>query len=180
VVLFSLEHSKAAYRADFALYGIALVALASYLLLDGPRERWPEIVAIVGAGLVAWTAIEYAMHRFLFHGLQPFRRWHALHHERPSALIFTPTILSATLIGVLVFLPAVVLRDVWFACALTLGVLIGYTAYGVAHHAAHHWHSDNPWLRRHKRRHALHHYIAQRGWYGVTSGFWDHVFGSNH
>jgi sterol desaturase/sphingolipid hydroxylase (fatty acid hydroxylase superfamily) len=179
VGLFSFEQSKAAYRADFALYGIAMVVLSGVLLFDGPRERSREIVVIIGVGLAAWTLIEYAMHRLVFHGMAPFRRLHALHHERPSALICTPTILSASLIGALVFLPAAAWGDLWIACALTLGVLTGYTVYGIAHHAAHHWRADNAWLVRHKRRHALHHHVGQRGWYGVTSGFWDHVFGSN-
>jgi cyclopropane-fatty-acyl-phospholipid synthase len=179
VELFSFEQSKAAYRADFALYGIALVVLTGALLFGGPRGQWGEIGGVVVAGLAGWTLIEYLMHRFVFHGLQPFRRLHALHHERPSALICTPTILSATVIGVLVFLPAALSVDLWFACALTLGVLAGYTAYGVAHHAAHHWRANNRWLVHHKRRHALHHRVGRRGWYGVTSGFWDHVFGSN-
>lgn len=177
--LFSLEHSKAAYRADFAVYGIGMAVLAAYLLLGGQRERWLASVVCVAVGLVAWTAIEYAVHRFVMHGLQPFRRWHAEHHERPSALICTPTIVSATLIGMLVFLPALLLGQPYLACALTLGVLAGYMAYGITHHAVHHWRADNRWLRQHKRWHAIHHRQAERpGCYGVTSAFWDTVLAS--
>jgi len=176
--LFKLEHSKAAYRADFALYGMAVAALAVFLLVGGPREQRLETVAFVLAGLVSWTAIEYAMHRFVLHGLQPFRRWHEEHHRRPTALICTPTILSATLIAVLVFFPALLLSDLWRACALTLGLLAGYLGYAITHHAVHHWRTDNAWLQRRKRWHALHHHIEQQGCYGVTSAFWDHVFGS--
>jgi cyclopropane-fatty-acyl-phospholipid synthase len=97
VGLFSLEHRKAAYRADFALHGIAVTLLAGYLLLDGPHERWPAIVACVVPGLAAWTAIDYAVHRFVFvlHGLYPFRCRHAEHHDRPAALISAPTDSSA-------------------------------------------------------------------------------------
>lgn len=176
--LFKLEHSRLAYSADFALYGAAVAALAGFLLVAGPRGQGLETMAVAVAGLASWTAIEYALHRFVLHGMQPFRRWHAEHHQRPTALICAPTILSATLIATLVFLPAVLLAGLWRGCALTLGVLAGYLAYAITHHATHHWRADSPWLKRRKRWHALHHHVAQPGCYGVTTAFWDHVFGS--
>ena len=179
MALFSIEHSKAAYRIDFALYCAAVAVLATFLLVNGQRDQRLEIVASVLIGLGGWTAIEYAMHRFILHGLEPFRRWHAEHHERPMALIYTPTILSAALIVSLVFLPALALSNLWRACALTLGVLTGYLAYSITHHAAHHWRADNAWLRGRKRWHALHHHhVGPPGCYGVTTAFWDYVFSS--
>jgi sterol desaturase/sphingolipid hydroxylase (fatty acid hydroxylase superfamily) len=177
--IFKLEHSKIAYRADLALYCIMVLALAAFLVMYGPREQRADIASFVLAGLVSWPAIEYALHRFVLHGVQPFRRWHEEHHRRPKALIFTPTILSASLIAVLVFLPALLAADLWRACALSLGVLTGYLAYTITHHAVHHWHFDNIWLKKRKRWHALHHHsIDQPGYYGVTSVFLDQLFGS--
>ena len=175
--LFTLEHSKAAYGADFALYAIAVVAMVA-LLLAGPRQHWLENAMLVLAGLASWTLIEYALHRFVLHGLPPFRHWHAEHHLRPTALICAPTILSATLIVTLVFLPALALGGPWRACALTLGMLTGYLAYAIAHHATHHWRAGNAWLARRKRWHALHHHSEQARCFGVTTSFWDHVFGT--
>ena len=177
--LFALEHSRFAYRADLALYGAAVPLLGAFLLAAGPRAQGLQIVVFAILGLAGWTAIEYALHRFVLHGVQPFRRWHAEHHERPSALICTPTILSASLIATLVFLPAWPALGAWRACALTLGVLIGYLAYTVTHHATHHWRADSAWMLQRKRWHALHHHaVEQPGCYGVTSSLWDHVFGS--
>jgi cyclopropane-fatty-acyl-phospholipid synthase len=178
VNLFSLEHSKAAYATDFALYGLAMLVLATLLVTGGPRDQTPGIVASVAAGLAGWTAIEYVLHRFVLHGLRPFSRWHGEHHERPSALICTPTLLSAALIVTLVFVPSLLLGSLWRACALTLGVLTGYLAYAITHHATHHWRSGGRWLRQRKRWHALHHRVGEPGYYGVTTAFWDHVFGS--
>ena len=94
------------------------------------------------------------------------------------ALIYTPTLLSASLIVGLVFLPALLLGGVWVACALTLGMLTGYLGYTLAHHATHHWRSDNRWLKNRKRWHALHHHAGAAACYGVTTSLWDHVFGS--
>ncbi len=174
-----MEHSKAVYRADFALYGAAVLVLAAFLLVSGPRGRWLEIVVFAGLGLASWTLIEYALHRFVMHGLQPFSRWHAEHHQRPTALICTPTILSTALIATLVFLPALVLSgNLWRASALTLGVLVGYLSFSITHHAIHHWSADSAWLKQRKRWHVQHHTNGQSGCFGVTSTIWGHVFGS--
>tara|TARA_R110002074_G_scaffold90763_3_gene198817 strand:+ start:1632 stop:1898 length:267 start_codon:yes stop_codon:yes gene_type:complete len=79
----------------------------------------------------------------------------------------------------LVFLPALVLSgNLWRACALTLGVLVGYLFFSITHHAIHHWSADSAWLKQRKRWHAQHHVTRQSGCFGVTSAFWDHVFRS--
>jgi sterol desaturase/sphingolipid hydroxylase (fatty acid hydroxylase superfamily) len=176
--LLSLEHGKLAHRADFVLYGTAIVLLVVALLGAAPPGHGGRLAACGVAGLLAWSGIEYVLHRFVLHGPMPFRRWHALHHERPTALIGTPTLLTATLFATLAFLPAVELSDLWTACALTLGLLVGYLGYGVTHHALHHWRGDSAWLRSLKRWHALHHRAAQPCCYGVSSPFWDQVFGT--
>jgi sterol desaturase/sphingolipid hydroxylase (fatty acid hydroxylase superfamily) len=177
--LFALEHSRRAYHADFALYGSAVLALAVLVAAVAPRGQWATTAALTLTGLIGWSAIEYALHRFVLHGLQPFRGWHEAHHDRPTALICAPTILSATLIFGWVFVPAWLVSDLGRACALTLGVVTGYLAYAITHHATHHWRGQSAWLRRRKRWHALHHHDkASRRCYGVTSSIWDHVFAS--
>ena len=179
MALISLEHSRAAYSADFAMYGGAVALLSAFLVWDGPRVLWPEMAVLVLAGLLGWTLIEYALHRFVLHGLQPFKGWHAEHHLRPTALICAPTVFSAVLIFTLVFLPALLLGSLWRACALTLGVLTGYLAYAVTHHATHHWRGENTWLKQRKLWHALHHHVKEKpACFGVTSRFWDRVFGT--
>jgi cyclopropane-fatty-acyl-phospholipid synthase len=173
------EHHKAGYAADFVLYGGAALGLSLLLVLAGPPARRPELLALALVGLFAWTLVEYGLHRFVLHGPQPFRGWHEEHHRRPRALIGTPTVLSATLIAALVFMPAVVFGDLWRACALTLGLLTGYFLYSVMHHAIHHWRPGNAWTRRARRWHALHHSpVEPAGRYGVSSGLWDVVFGT--
>jgi cyclopropane-fatty-acyl-phospholipid synthase len=176
--LMKLEQSQLAYRVDFVLYGASVLGLGLYLGLGAPRSYGPTAAAFALIGLAAWTVIEYIFHRFILHGLQPFRGWHDEHHQRPRARICTPTVFSASLILVLVFLPAWAIGSEWSACAVTLGVLSGYFSYAVLHHAAHHWRSDNEWLKRRKRWHALHHHSNEPACFGVTSSFWDRVFGS--
>jgi cyclopropane-fatty-acyl-phospholipid synthase len=176
--LFAIEQTKTAYWADFAFYGAVIVGLAATLMVGTPQARWSEVACFAVAGLVGWTALEYVIHRFVFHGIQPFRRWHAEHHARPTAFICAPTILTASLLGGLLFLPAWVVGNVWSACALTLGVLSGYVAYAATHHAIHHWHAKSTWLRQRQRSHFIHHQAQQPCCFGVTSGIWDAACGS--
>ena len=174
----TLEHCKAAYRADFALHGIAVLALAGWLIGEGPGDQRLELACVTLIGLLGWTAVEYALHRFLLHGLRPFSDWHAQHHQRPKALIYAPTVLIALCFAIGVALPTWALFNEWVAGALTLGLLTGYLVYSVTHHATHHWRGEGLWLKRRKRWHALHHHQTQPACYGVTTDFWDQVFGS--
>lgn len=47
------------------------------------------------------------------------------------------------------------------------------------HHASHHWRADSGWLKQRKCWHALHHHHTERPvCFGVTTSFWDRVFGT--
>jgi cyclopropane-fatty-acyl-phospholipid synthase len=173
------RYDKALYHADFVVYGVAVPVLLLLLLKNATVDRYLPLSEAVLAGLIGWTAIEYLMHRFVLHRLSPFDKWHGEHHRRPKALLGTPTIVSAAIIALLVFLPALLLSDRCGACALTLGITIGYLVYVITHHAIHHWHLEKGWLKRSRRWHALHHSrIAPPGRYGVTTQFWDRLLGS--
>jgi sterol desaturase/sphingolipid hydroxylase (fatty acid hydroxylase superfamily) len=177
--LFRIEHSRWAYRADFVAYVAASAGLATLLLCASPPRQWPLLVALAVAGLLSWTLVEYVLHRVILHGIRPFSIWHEAHHQRPGALISTPTVLSALLLSVLVFWPAILIGGMLKGGAFGCGLLVGYLLYTVTHHATHHWHSRSRWLKACQRAHALHHSARLGpGNFGVTSLFWDHVFGS--
>jgi cyclopropane-fatty-acyl-phospholipid synthase len=178
MALFSLQQDIAEVRADFAFYGLAVAVAASLALATLPHHRAWQAAAWSAAGLIAWTLMEYLLHRFVLHGLQPFQRWHALHHAQPRALLATPTVLTAALFALLVVLPAGWLLPTWNAAALVLGVLAGYVGYIGTHHAVHHVQGRSAWLRSRKRWHARHHTTADSGCFGVTVPIWDHVFGT--
>jgi len=173
--ILSIEHSKFAYWTDFAVY-LAVVSLPPWAFLDlaPPTAREGMALAVL-AGLATWSVVEYAMHRLVFHGLEPFRRMHAEHHRRPHALVATPTIVSLAMIACLFWLPATMVTNRWMGSAATLGLTAGYFIYGVVHHALHHWRARGAWMRRRKRLHALHHRTPQVN-YGVTMSWWDGVF----
>ena len=176
--MFSLEHSKTAYWTDFVLYGLVIAGLTGALLVPEHGAERGRLIALAAIGLSAWSLVEYAMHRFILHGLEPFKSWHLKHHERPIALISAPTTLSASLIAGLVFFPALLVVGVWPAVAVTLGVTIGYLSYALCHHGTHHWKPRGKWLKDRKRWHAIHHKGSSGQCYGVTSMLWDRVFGT--
>lgn len=178
---FSLEHSPIAYGADFVAYPAVILSGLVAILVYTPVARWPALAVLVGLGLMAWTLIEYGLHRLVLHGLQPFKRWHEEHHNRPSALIGTSTPASMTLFGILIFTPIAISTDIWYATAATMGVTLGYLFYVTVHHALHHWRAKNgTWFFELKRAHALHHRPGFVGYYGVTTLFWDKIFTRNH
>jgi sterol desaturase/sphingolipid hydroxylase (fatty acid hydroxylase superfamily) len=179
--LLTLEHSKVAYRLDLAVFGAASAGLGALLFLAGPPARLIQSIACAALGLASWSFIEYGLHRFVLHGMRPFSIWHAKHHQRPAARIYSPTVVSVTLIAALIYLPACIAWGRWPACALTFGVVAGDFGYAITHHAVHHWGAERGWLRRRKRWHGLHHarlsaLAGRPGYYGVTSSFWDYVF----
>ena len=181
----TLEHSKSAYRLDMGVLAGTSVAVVALLIVASPRARLVQIIAFAALGLAGWTIIEYGLHRFVLHGLRPFSTWHAQHHRRPTARIYSPAALSISLILALAFCPAWPLWGPWPAVALTFGLLAGDLSYAITHHVLHNCRAESNWTRRRKRWHALHHRQRRNpslrpGYYGVTSAFWDHAFGTAH
>ena len=179
MTILTLEHGRSAYWADFVAYGAASLGLLVMLVRWAPSGQALAEAGLVALGALLWTLMEYMIHRFLLHGLDPFKQWHAEHHRRPTALIGLPTVCSAALFAGTTFLPVLWMGQAWQACAVTLGVLLGYLAYCYAHHATHHWRVRTPWMLRLKRWHAIHHHAQEIDQcFGVTVPLWDHVFGS--
>ena len=188
--VFSITHSRTACCADFCLYGAAVVAMAIFVGMHAVVGQRALLATLGLGGFAAWSLMEYALHRFVLHGLQPFKGWHAAHHAQPTARIGTPTVVSAGLIGFLVFGPALWCLGSVGGTALTLGVTAGYLSYAATHHAVHHWGSRpgagaasnhaRAWLRQRKVWHGLHHQRhatgTAPGHYGVSLSLWDKVF----
>lgn len=172
--------SKTGYYADFVIYAAALTAV---VVVTGWRGSAHEIslwLLATVAGLIAWTLMEYLIHRFVFHQMPVFSPMHGAHHDAPLAFIGTPTWLSLGVIFGAVFLPTWELGSLVTASGVSVGVMAGFFWYGVVHHAIHH-RKPRMIARRlivASRRHAQHHYSTRPGNFGVTTSFWDRVFGT--
>lgn len=175
---FKFEQHPAMYFADFVLYPLAIAGGAAALIWHA-RSSVLVLLAVAVLGFLAWSLVEYAMHRFVLHGLRPFKSWHETHHERPFALIGSSTPVSMAAFAVLVFLPLSAVSGPWVSLSATLGMAAGYLLYVIVHHATHHWKArPGSWMQARKQDHARHHRPGAEGWYGVTTPFWDHVFGT--
>lgn len=172
-----MQLSKWAYHADFVVYPVLVGAAFLHALRHMAHGGGPWLAAIA-VGLLTWTFIEYAVHRWVLHRVPPFRRLHAAHHARPHALIGTPTWLSAALfLGVWLVMAQTMAASK--ADGLAAGLMMGYTVYFVVHDAVHHRKArPGSWLHRTKERHALHHRPEAHGNFGVSTGLWDAVLGT--
>ena len=130
----------------------------------------------IAAGLILWTLLEYAIHRFAFHGFLP----HYQHHEDPRSEqdIVSPLWLSggtSLALWVVLRVPA----GSWARSGLTLAAIItGYLVYEAVHLRIHSNAPGGPLLRALRKRHYYHHFADERYFYGVTTPVWDRVFGS--
>lgn len=139
-------------------------------------------------GLFVWTLVEYSLHRFLFHldnNLPEHNAFfalhfllHGVHHYLPMdgyRLVLPPTlfVVLAYPFYKLIFS----LLPYHIACVGFGGGTLGYICYDVCHYIFHH--SKLPdFLQRQKTIHLEHHYKNYQLGFGVTSQFWDVVFGT--
>jgi sterol desaturase/sphingolipid hydroxylase (fatty acid hydroxylase superfamily) len=169
--------SKLLYFGDFIVIPIAMVALLALAISEGGAVAAGPLALSLGFGLFVWTFVEYVVHRFVYHHTPFFTQLHGAHHAKPLALLGFPSFVSSGLIVAAVFLP---LREYSLVAAsgVTSGMLLGYALYMFVHHATHHFAiQPGDVLYRARMRHMAHHYRDGCN-FGVTTGFWDTVFGT--
>jgi len=162
--------------------GLVFDGATALALLDAAlRGRHAPLsgVFVFAAGLLLFTFVEYAFHRWAFHGpVAAFEQGHSRHHEQPlgddSLPFFLPPLGMLALAGLL----ALVLSPsnaLLFAAAFA----IGYTLYGVCHTIIHVRRFRSARARRWAGAHHVHHHHPQTN-FGVTTPLWDIVFGTRH
>jgi sterol desaturase/sphingolipid hydroxylase (fatty acid hydroxylase superfamily) len=163
---------------------VSNVALVAWLVSHAfPRGHAAlpavELVAFAATGLLAWTLAEWLLHRYIYHLWRSFlTEGHALHHEKPRALIGVPWYLTTIAIVLMFELLAIPLRP--SSTGVVMGFAwLGYIFYCVTHHGSHHWRLRRGWLGAMKRHHLLHHAHPDYNW-GFTTPLWDHVFGTHY
>jgi len=130
-------------------------------------------------GLFAFTFIEYAAHRWLFHGnTGPFEAGHDRHHVDPLGYDALPFFMPPLFMCVLGALFALVI-PVGYALLLAGAIAAGYAAYGLSHVAIHVHRFKSPVMRRWAGFHNIHHYHPDAN-FGVTTGLWDVILGTRY
>ncbi|KAJ5901684.1 fatty acid hydroxylase [Penicillium taxi] len=143
---------------------------------------------LVGFGL--WSLIEYLMHRFLFHlddylpdnrvGLCLHFLLHGIHHYLPMdryRLVMPPTLFVVLAAPFWKLAHAVFFYNYFAALQVYCGGIFGYICYDLTHYFLHH--RNLPvYYQALKKHHLQHHYADYDNGFGVTTKFWDGVFGT--
>lgn len=161
-----------------------MIAFYFFMSYTYTRLNLYETAGLYIAGIFSWTLMEYILHRFVFHidEYLPFMKRfhyivHGIHHEHPRdhERLFMPPV-PGTIISFFMFL-------FWYlflgfnAFAFMAGISNGYLLYSYIHYTIH-TKPSTPLLHKLWSHHAKHHYKHPDKAYGVSSPFWDMVFGT--
>lgn len=137
------------------------------------------------AGMFFWTFFEYLAHRFIFHWISESKRiqkfaytLHGNHHHYPRdrQRLFMPPIpsiiISSAIFGLMYLISG------RYTFMFFPGFIFGYLMYGSMHYAIHAWNPPFKWMKPLWRNHHLHHYKDEQHGFGVSTTFWDRVFGT--
>lgn len=166
------------YWAEFGLD----IPLGVMLMFGGLRRhdiRPSEVFLTIALGLLFYSYLEYAIHRWLFHGsVEIIAEGHLAHHKNPQGYdalpFFLPALVILGLTGVFfLFMP----MGYAFLSAGTMA--FGYVAYGLGHFSIHHIRFHHPLARRWAANHLIHHRQIQSN-FGVTTPLWDMWLGTRY
>lgn len=167
----------------YTYYPVIAVLLIVLGAVYFPMAAWKAPLLFL-TGLLAWSLLEYVLHRYLFHinehihGTDRFQFIiHGVHHEHPrdEERVFMPplpgTLIAAALLG---------LHYLFMGSAAFFympGLITGYLLYTRIHYNVHH-RPPHKRFRKLWQHHALHHYKYPDKAFGVSSPLWDMVFGT--
>lgn len=170
---------------------VAVILLAHAVLnVSGPG--FPFYIPLgVALGVFLWTFTEYLLHRYLFH-YEPrtprqekiFFLFHGVHHMQPQdktrLVMPLPVSIPLALLfyGMFHLVLAVLLGAPQWVNPTMVGFVIGYLIYDLTHYATHHLPMRSRYGKFLKRHHMIHHYKNPDAYFGVSSAFWDRVFGT--
>ena len=165
--------------AIFGLYAIGLM----YWSYDHNYLGPVSTVVVFLLGTLAFTLLEYLMHRFLFH-LTPRTelrkkiayKIHGVHHDYPKdkGRLAMPPVVSIFLSTGFLFFFKLLMGNVAFA--FTAGFFLGYAGYLFVHYIIHAYKAPKSFFRILWVHHGIHHYKSPHRAFGVSSPIWDYVF----
>lgn len=136
-------------------------------------------------GIFLFTLVEYTSHRFTFHVLlrrQIFKTRaaivHMSHHADPKQGINAGPLLGLVVFAVGFIASFGVSRNLNVSLEFACGLMLGFVLYDVSHYLIH---LDSPPTKYHRMQQRLHWFHHERNWnvnYGISSCFWDLIFGT--
>lgn len=163
------------------------IVYGAWLALTTPRGLLVGLPLYL-AGVLAFTLLEYSLHRWVFHFDPGDSEWgktmlfllHGYHHQFPNDRwrLVAPPLLSWP-IAAIVFATYWALLPMDLVWILFGGTTLGYLFYDWVHYYTHHFRSPRTRLGKVLRRsHAVHHYRLFQHNMGISSPMWDFVFGT--
>lgn len=137
------------------------------------------LIGIYTLGLLSWTLFEYAFHRWIYHkGRTLAHAGHQMHHDSPKTLIGMPWFMTTGFLWCVWYVLGYRLQA-GYTLTFMAGLVTGFNLYGAFHHIHHHFNLKHTWYRKLRIHHKIHHQYPEVN-FGVTSPFWDHLFGTTY
>lgn len=175
------------YPAIIAYTLLSLVAIGLYVAFPAPLI--PTVASVLLAALV-YPFVWYVLHRWVLHSRWMFKvpllastwkRIHYDHHQDPNHLEVLFGALHTTLPTIALATAPIGYAIGGFggACAAFATGLLTTCFYEFCHCIQHlAYKPKSKWLAEMKKRHMAHHFHDEHGNYGITTFFWDKVFGT--
>ncbi len=166
---------------------VVWLPVASFVIYRSVSRHDVSAAGIVGLfflGWLAWSFVEYILHRYVFHWTKdtPLGRrihflLHGVHHDFPSDKdrLVMPLGVSIPL-GIIFYALFHWLMGLHFGEPFFAGFTIGYLAYDGTHYYVHHFKQTTRLGKFLRKHHMLHHHADHEGGFGVSSPLWDLVF----
>ncbi len=175
--------SKVSWYVPLVIY---LPVVVYFIYRSSTLILWANLILLFMFGIFCWTFVEYILHRYVFHykpktqfGERLIFIFHGIHHSYPrdpKRLVMPPSV-SIPLAFVFYFLfEAIFPND--FEMPFFAGFVLGYLIYDTTHYAIHHFAIKNKIFLKIKSHHMKHHYQTENLGFGVSSPFWDWIFGT--
>ena len=179
--------SKVHYSVPLFIF-LPVIGYFSWSALFPGNMSLLSFAAYYLGGLFIWSLTEYLMHRFVFHFTPKGKLmerihfiFHGVHHDYPNdamRLVMPPSV-SIPLATGFYFLFSLFFTELPLA-AFFSGFITGYLFYDMTHYALHHANFKNEFWKKLKKHHMVHHYSDSKKGFGVSSNFWDKIFGSDY
>jgi len=181
--LFERDWMEALSKVHFSVPLYVFIPVISFLLYKGIVSDigLVDFIAWGALGFLAWTVVEYIMHRFVFHfhptselGKKLHFIFHGVHHDYPCdrlRLVLPPSVSIPLATGFFfLFRTFIPMPDLY---AFFATFLVGYLIYDMFHYAIHHVEIKGKLWNTLKTHHLKHHYVDPDRGFGVSSPLWD-------
>jgi sterol desaturase/sphingolipid hydroxylase (fatty acid hydroxylase superfamily) len=166
----------------YYLISLGIIAYGIYTLPWSLLSGLQSLLIFMG-GILAFTLVEYGMHRFVYHSGDNYKdekNWqykiHGVHHELPHEkdLLALPIPLAIVIASIFYMLFTLILQEqVYFFFP---GFFAGYATYLYIHYSIHSRKPPQNIFKHLWKHHLTHHYSHDDKAFGVSSPLWDIIF----